>query len=93
MSSRIDRITQQRLEKLSRIRAQGIEPYPRCYHRSHTAQEAVALLKQKEDGLTQDEKVSVAGRIMASRRMGKITFVDIHDSSGKIQLLFPGVYQ
>ena len=93
MSSRIDRITQQRLEKLSRIRAQGIEPYPRCYHRSHTAQEAVALLKQKEDGLTQDEKVSVAGRIMASRRMGKITFVDIHDSSGKIQLLFPRVYQ
>jgi len=88
MTSRLERITQQRLEKLSRIRARGTNPYPYHYHRSHTAQEAVALLKQKEEGLTQKDVVNVAGRITARRLMGKSTFVDIRDGSGKIQLLF-----
>ncbi len=88
MTSRLERISEQRKEKLNRLRAQGINPYPQHYHRSHTAQEAVALLKQQEEGLGNDDRVSVAGRIMARRLMGKSSFVDICDSSGKIQLLF-----
>ncbi|GAI53712.1 unnamed protein product, partial [marine sediment metagenome] len=48
MTSRLDLIAQQRLEKLDRIRARGINPYPYGYHRSHTAQQAIALLKQQE---------------------------------------------
>jgi len=98
MTSRLDLIAQQRLEKLKRIRARGINPYPYGYHRSHTAQEAVALLAQYEDsgqtssisirGLRGDSpSVTVAGRITARRNMGKISFLDLHDSSGKIQLL------
>jgi len=86
MTSRIDRIGQQRREKLDRIRASGIIPYPNRYHRSHTTQQAVALLKQNEEGLTRQEQVSVAGRIMAKRKMGKISFLDVHDGEGKIQL-------
>ncbi len=89
MSSRLDRIEQQRRQKLDRIRARGINPYPYGYHRSHTAQQAIALLKQQEEGLTKEEEVSIAGRVMANRSMGKISFVDIRDGSGKIQLLFP----
>ncbi len=89
MTSRLDRIVQQRLEKLDRIRTRGINPYPYGYHRSHTAQQAIALLKQQEDsGKTEATVVNVAGRIMANRPMGKISFLDIHDSSGKIQLYF-----
>ncbi len=88
MASRIERITQQRLQQLEDIRARGIDPYPRDYHRTHTTQQAIALLEQKEQGLTTEETVTVAGRIMASRHMGQITFVDIRDGSGKIQLLF-----
>jgi lysyl-tRNA synthetase class 2 len=91
MTTRLDRIIQQRLEKLERIRSQGINPYPRSYHRSHTTEQAIALLKQKEEGLTQVEEVRVAGRIMARRLMGKSAFVDIRDSSGKIQLLFQDI--
>ncbi len=96
MTSRLERIAQQRLEKLARIRARGIEPYPRSYHRSHTTQEAVALLKREESerqtistrGLGDSSpSVTVAGRITARRNMGKITFMDLCDSSGKIQLL------
>jgi len=91
MASRLERIAKQRLEKLDRIRAGGINPYPHKYRRSHTTPQAVALLEQKEKGSTEVEAVSVAGRIMAIRRMGKNTFVDIRDGSGKIQLLFQGL--
>ena len=91
MTSRLERIAQQRRQKLERIRSRGINPYPHRYHRSHTAQQAVALLEQKEGGLTKDEEVSVAGRIMAIRRMGKSAFADIRDGSGKIQLLFQDI--
>jgi lysyl-tRNA synthetase class 2 len=93
MTSRIERISEQRRQKLDRIRARGVSPYPHRYHRSHTAQQAVALLKQKEDGLTGEEEVGVAGRIMAMRRMGKSAFVDIRDSSGKIQILFQDIHK
>ncbi len=91
MTSRLDRITQQRLEKLERIRGRGIDPYPRRYHRSHTTQEAISLLEQKEEGSTSKEEVSTAGRITAIRRMGKSSFADIRDGSGKIQLLFQDI--
>jgi lysyl-tRNA synthetase class 2 len=87
MTSRLDRITQQRLEKLERIRARGINPYPPRYQRSHTAEQAVALLKEIEGGVTKPDEVNVAGRIMAQRPMGKIVFLDLRDGSGKIQLL------
>jgi len=89
MTSRIDRIAQQRLEKLNRIRARGIPPYPHRYHRTHTTQQAIALLKQQEErGQAEAAGVSLAGRIMAHRPMGKISFLDIRDGSGKIQLCF-----
>ncbi len=88
MTSQLDRIAKQRLEKLERIRAQGINPYPYGYHRSHTTEQAIALLKQHEGSSQMGTPlVNVAGRIMANRSMGKISFLDIHDSSGKIQLL------
>ncbi|MDP3879392.1 MAG: lysine--tRNA ligase [Dehalococcoidales bacterium] len=91
MTSRLESIAQQRLEKLARLRARGIEPYPHRYPRSHTAEQAAELLKQKEEGLTSRDEASVAGRITAIRRMGKSAFSDIRDGSGKIQLLFQDI--
>ncbi len=88
MPSRLDRITEQRLKKLERLRARGTNPYPSNYLRTHTAEEAIALLKQNEEGLYHQNEVSVAGRITAIRKMGKSSFIDVHDSSGKLQLLF-----
>lgn len=88
--ARQEHITQQRLEKLKRIQAQGINPYPHSYHRSHTAQEAVALFEHVERSpqAVPSSELSLAGRITASRFMGKIAFFDIRDGSGKIQLYF-----
>jgi len=88
MTSRLDRITQQRIEKAENLRESGIEPYPNSYPRSHTAVQAVELLEAIEKGEVEEEKVSVAGRIMANRSMGKSSFMDIRDGTSKIQLLF-----
>jgi len=89
MTSRLDRIARKRQEKLDKIRARGINPYPYRYHRSHTTQQATALLKQQEEspGEVEAPVVNIAGRVMASRLMGKVSFLDIRDSSGKIQLM------
>ena len=92
MTTRLDRITQQRRQKLDRIRARGVNPYPHSYHRSHTTQQAIALLEQQEaSSQTETPAVSVAGRITARRLMGKSAFFDIRDGSGKIQLLFQDI--
>jgi lysyl-tRNA synthetase class 2 len=96
----IDDINEQRRQKLERLRARGIDPYPLRYERSHTAQEAVNLLKEheaKSEGTPQvsvrnllddNPLTSIAGRVIAKRSMGKIVFIDLRDGSGKIQLLF-----
>ncbi len=84
MSTSLESITQQRLDKLERLHKQGINPYPHHYHRSHTIAEAQALFNQKEP----KEKLDLAGRIVANRPMGKATFMDIRDGSGKLQIYF-----
>ncbi len=85
----IDDITQQKLEKLTALRAAGIEPFPYGYHRTHTAQQALVIVEQNKDNLQNQEfKVNVAGRIMAKRGMGKTSFTDLRDGTGKIQLFF-----
>lgn len=88
--ARLKQIAQQRQEKLGKIRGQGINPYPHSYHRTHTAQEAITLYEQAESSqqAIPSMELSLAGRITASRFMGKIAFFDIRDSSGKIQLYF-----
>jgi lysyl-tRNA synthetase, class II len=89
MTSRADRITEQRQEKLKGIRARGINPYPNTYHRTHTSKDAVDLLKQSEEAKqAAGPAVNLAGRVIARRGMGKISFIDLRDGAGKIQLLF-----
>ena len=83
MTSRLDRITEQRLDSLSRIRARGIDPYPHSHHPSHTIREATALFEQRVED---SQDLSLAGRIMSKRSIGKMSFLDIRDTSGKIQL-------
>jgi len=86
MGKRLASITQQRLDKLQRLRARGINPYPNCYHRTHATQEAKALFEQGK--VAADSVLRLAGRIVAHRSMGKATFIDLQDGSGKIQTYF-----
>jgi lysyl-tRNA synthetase class 2 len=85
MGKRLDSITEQRSNKLQRLRARGIDPYPNCYHRSHTVKEAKESFLRHEGELG---PVSLAGRVTASRRMGGAAFLDVRDGTDKIQLYF-----
>jgi len=82
-----EELIQSRREKLARLRARGIDPYPARTARTHTAADAVATFERWEaDGAQGDvPAVSVAGRITAMRDMGKAAFLDLRDGSGRIQ--------
>lgn len=88
-----------RREKLERLRTAGIDPYPHTYHRTHTASQAVDLFELEEKGdAYRLSNVSIAGRVVAFRDLGKITFMDILDERRRIQTLFrrdliPKTYQ
>jgi lysyl-tRNA synthetase class 2 len=89
MTTRLDRIAQQRRQKLEKLRKRGIDPYPSSYERSHTTRQALELLeRQEKKSQTRTKAVSLAGRLTAMRRMGKTSFADLRDSEGKIQLCF-----
>ncbi len=84
--SLVERIAQQRLDKLTELRSRGIDPYPPRCKRSHTNAEAVALLLKQEQESIEPVEVSVAGRVIANRDIGKLAFINLADGSGKIQL-------
>ena len=86
MTERKEDQTRSRLEKLQRRKELGINPYPTRYQRSHSTQEAVAIFQQKGDIPDELPIVRVAGRITAMRIMGKASFMDIRDGSGRIQI-------
>jgi lysyl-tRNA synthetase class 2 len=78
-----------RLEKVRSMRDVGIEPYPPNSERTHTSAEAVSRFEGVEATLTDGrdtEQVTVVGRVVGFRDMGKSTFVHIEDGHGRIQL-------
>jgi lysyl-tRNA synthetase, class II len=85
----MDDLTAQRVAKLDQLRAMGVDPYPTRAERSHSAAEAIAVVAALPEGQTEATglTVDVAGRIVAKRDQGKATFVDLLDSSGRIQVL------
>jgi len=82
-----DELIQSRHEKLARLRARGIDPYPPRVVRTHASTAAVAAFEAWEAaGAAGDAPaVSVAGRITAMRDMGKAAFLDLRDGDGRIQ--------
>ena len=90
MPERGKQLTRSRLDKLQRLRDQGIDPYPPRYRRSHTNSEAVAFFEKAEassrPGYRSRKQFAVAGRITTLRVMGKATFLDLRDGSGRLQV-------
>jgi len=79
-----------RVTKLARIRANGLDPYPARFHRTFDSATATALFEELEETDPPDERlqnVSLAGRITSMRTMGKAAFLDLQDASGSIQAL------
>ncbi|MDD9996046.1 MAG: lysine--tRNA ligase, partial [Dehalococcoidia bacterium] len=76
-------LMQVRRQKLDRLRQRGLDPYPHSFERTHTSRQARELLLAAEggepgsDGDARTDSVSVAGRMVAVRGMGRAAFVDI----------------
>lgn len=73
--------------KLDELRKAGIDPYPYNFHRSHE----MSYLKEKYQDLQTGEKkpeatVSIAGRLMTKRPMGKAAFFNLQDEKGNMQV-------
>lgn len=76
-----------RLEKLERLRSQGIDPYPNQVERTHTNPEAIRTFEAAEAAGEDDAVLAtLVGRIRSMRPMGKITFAHIEDGHGLIQV-------
>lgn len=69
-------------DKLEELRAMGRDPFV------HETWDVTAHSRDIRDNFEslEEQPVSVAGRIMAKRRMGKVAFVDLQDKQGRIQI-------
>src|SRR5919107_5176432 len=81
-----DELLAVRREKLERLRAAGVEPFPHAY----PGVEPIASVREAHAGLEAGEETEarhrVAGRLAARRGQGKMAFLDLVDRSGRIQL-------
>lgn len=75
-------LMRRRREELDELRGRGIDPYPHAFERTAFSQE---ILDSHADDAPR-RQVSVAGRIMSIRRMGKASFCHLMDSRGRIQV-------
>lgn len=76
---------QVRLEKLERLKALEMLPYPSSTARTHQIGE---VLERFEALQASAQEVVVAGRVMITRVHGGMMFADLVDQSGKLQLTF-----
>ncbi len=77
----------QRREKLSALRERG-NPFPNDFRRKQEAADLLSGYAEKDPAYFDDNtvEVSVAGRMLVKRVMGKASFCKIQDSSARIQL-------
>ena len=75
---------QVRRNSMQALRDRGIEPYPAAEYKvtGHSAE----IKETFVDGQEPRREVTVAGRIMSRRIMGKASFMELQDSEGRIQV-------
>ena len=71
---------QDRIKKMEELRKLGINPYPSKAEKTHSCKEA----SETKEGVV----VSIAGRLMSKRVMGRLSFCNIQDQSGQVQVAF-----
>lgn len=82
MSQELSEQEEQRRFTLQKIREMGMEPYPaEAFEVTHFAESIKAEFQEHQT-------VQIAGRMMSQRIMGKASFAELQDSSGRIQVYF-----
>lgn len=83
-----------RIQKLKEIREMGIQPYPDKYERTHKTAEAKKTGEEKGVRETDEiikkpkDDMKLVGRLVSFRSHGKISFGQLQDGSGRIQICF-----
>lgn len=72
----------QRRETLNKIREMGIDPYPAALY------PVTDYAKEIKEKFEDNKEVCIAGRMMSQRVMGKASFIELQDSTGRIQVYF-----
>lgn len=93
--------TLDRIKKLERMRALGVNPYATRFDTTHQIGQVISTHKPKLDEWeasplravediipTPHSSVALAGRVMLHRSFGKICFATLSDGTGRIQVLF-----
>ena len=78
-------IEEDRLKKLKKIRELKINPYPARLKRT---QEIINIRKNFDVLVKEKKEVVLVGRLRSIRTHGKISFADIEDGTGKLQICF-----
>ena len=76
-----------RREKLDRLRAQGVDPYPLGFPRTTTVADLRAAHPDLPPDTATGQRVGIVGRVVLSRTGGKLCFATLRDGSGEIQVM------
>ena len=91
MASEVGTRTQEwidvRTAKAERMRARGADPYPARTNRTATIGEALSAFAAVEESGGEPPVMTLAGRVLGLRDIGRLAFIDIADDSGAIQII------
>lgn len=81
----LENLISERRRKLETLKRRGLDPYPA---RTGEARSIGTILQSFDELTANAATLSVHGRVVGFRRQGGVSFVDIRDETGKIQLVF-----
>jgi lysyl-tRNA synthetase, class II len=87
--SKLDEIVANRRAKVAQLREAGVEPYPVGFRPTHTVADVRAGYPDLEPGTETGDRVTVAGRIVAKRELGKLRFLVLREDGHDLQLFCP----
>jgi lysyl-tRNA synthetase, class II len=87
--SMLAEIVASRRAKVAQLRDAGVEPYPVRFPPTTTVADLVAAYPDLEPGAETGDEVTVAGRVVAKRGMGRLSFLVLQEDDAQVQLFCP----
>lgn len=84
---RLEEYQENRKNNFNYLIEKGITPYPYTFNKTHNSIDIKEKYKDLAVDTLTEETASVAGRILSLRSLGKIAFIDLHDTYGKMQIV------
>ena len=82
----LSELQDQRRQKSEQLRNMGVDPYPPRTARTHTTAEALTRFAELGADADYTEQITVVGRVVSRRDMGKSVFAHVRDGHGQVQL-------